>query len=140
MFNDDSYIEVAKVNEIPSGKMMHVEFNDNDITIANLDGANLIKRVCSKANVNMNSGNPQQLVFYHSSLIHNSYNLCISLKVKATERTRANISDKIHFLICRTCLWCASYFKLDKSSISSCPLCRSNHIEQLPLSDNHLQV
>jgi hypothetical protein len=36
MSNDDSYIEVAKVNEISSGKMKHVEINGKEIMIANL--------------------------------------------------------------------------------------------------------
>ena len=38
MSNNDSYVEVAKVDEIPSGKMKHVEVNRKEIMIANLDG------------------------------------------------------------------------------------------------------
>jgi nitrite reductase/ring-hydroxylating ferredoxin subunit len=32
------FVEVAKVNEIPPGKMKHVELNPKEIMIANLDG------------------------------------------------------------------------------------------------------
>lgn len=38
MSNNESYVEVAKVEEIPSGKMKHIEFNGKEIMIANLDG------------------------------------------------------------------------------------------------------
>jgi nitrite reductase/ring-hydroxylating ferredoxin subunit len=38
MSNNESYIEVAKFDEIPSGKMKHIEFNGKEIINANLDG------------------------------------------------------------------------------------------------------
>jgi hypothetical protein len=45
-------------------------------------------------------------------------------------------SDKrIEFLLCQSCFWCASYFNFDELSIISCPLCHSDHIEQLPVSN-----
>jgi nitrite reductase/ring-hydroxylating ferredoxin subunit len=37
MSNNCSYVKVAKVDEIPSGKMKHFEFNGKEIMIANLD-------------------------------------------------------------------------------------------------------
>jgi nitrite reductase/ring-hydroxylating ferredoxin subunit len=38
MAESELFVEVAKVNEIPPGKMKHVELNGKEIMIANLDG------------------------------------------------------------------------------------------------------
>jgi nitrite reductase/ring-hydroxylating ferredoxin subunit len=38
MSNNESYIEAAKVNEIPSGKMKHVELNGKEIVVSNVNG------------------------------------------------------------------------------------------------------
>jgi nitrite reductase/ring-hydroxylating ferredoxin subunit len=34
----DQFVEIAKVDEIPTGKMKHVEANGNEIMIANMNG------------------------------------------------------------------------------------------------------
>jgi nitrite reductase/ring-hydroxylating ferredoxin subunit len=34
----DQFIDVAKVDEIPAGKMKHVEINGKEIMIANVSG------------------------------------------------------------------------------------------------------
>jgi nitrite reductase/ring-hydroxylating ferredoxin subunit len=60
MSNDDSYVEVAKVDEIPSGKMKHVEFNGKEIMIANLDGKfYALNDRCSHTNAPLSMGNIQ---------------------------------------------------------------------------------
>lgn len=38
MSQNDSYVEVAKVNEIPSGKMKHVELDGKEIVVSNVNG------------------------------------------------------------------------------------------------------
>jgi nitrite reductase/ring-hydroxylating ferredoxin subunit len=38
MAQNEVFVEVAKVNEIPHGKMKHVEFDGKEIMIANIDG------------------------------------------------------------------------------------------------------
>jgi nitrite reductase/ring-hydroxylating ferredoxin subunit len=38
MSYNESYVEVAKVNEIPSGKMKHVELKGKEIVISNVNG------------------------------------------------------------------------------------------------------
>lgn len=38
MSQNDSYVEVAKVNEIPSGKMKHVELDVKEIVVSNVNG------------------------------------------------------------------------------------------------------
>jgi nitrite reductase/ring-hydroxylating ferredoxin subunit len=60
MSNNDSYVEVAKVNEIPSRKMKHVEFNGMEIMIANLDGKfYALNDRCSHTNAPLSMGNIQ---------------------------------------------------------------------------------
>jgi hypothetical protein len=43
--------------------------------------------------------------------------------------------NRIDFLLCPSCFWCASYFNFGELSIISCPLCRNDYIEQLPVSN-----
>jgi nitrite reductase/ring-hydroxylating ferredoxin subunit len=38
MSQNDSYIEVAKVKEIPSGKLKHVEVENREIVVSNVNG------------------------------------------------------------------------------------------------------
>jgi nitrite reductase/ring-hydroxylating ferredoxin subunit len=38
MSQNESYVEVAKVNEIPSGKMKHVEVKNREIVVSNVNG------------------------------------------------------------------------------------------------------
>ena len=38
MSHNESYVEAAKVNEIPSGKMKHVELNGKEIVVSNVNG------------------------------------------------------------------------------------------------------
>jgi nitrite reductase/ring-hydroxylating ferredoxin subunit len=38
MSQNESYVEVAKVNEIPSGKMKHVEVGNREIVVSNVNG------------------------------------------------------------------------------------------------------
>jgi nitrite reductase/ring-hydroxylating ferredoxin subunit len=60
MSNNDSYIEVAKVDEIPFGKMKHVELNGKEIMIANLDGKfYALNDRCGHTNAPLSMGNIQ---------------------------------------------------------------------------------
>ena len=38
MSDNESFVEVAKIDEIPSGNMKHVELDGKEIVVANLDG------------------------------------------------------------------------------------------------------
>jgi nitrite reductase/ring-hydroxylating ferredoxin subunit len=52
------FVEVAKVNEIPPGKMKHVELNGKEIMIANLDGKfYALNDRCSHMNASLSMGN-----------------------------------------------------------------------------------
>lgn len=80
----------------------------------------------------VNTINPQQIIYYDSSPLLMNYDLFITLKLKAVAPVRTRISDEIQFLLCQSCFWCASYFNLIELTIINCPQCHSNKIEQLP--------
>ncbi len=50
--------------------------------------------------------------------------------------------SKKYFLICNSCLWCASYFMTDYHSrseaaiYSHCPVCNKKQIESIPIYGN----
>jgi hypothetical protein len=48
--------------------------------------------------------------------------------------------DRIYFVICNSCYWCASYFSIDdldsSSQVLSCHLCDSHNTEVIPISSN----
>lgn len=60
--------------------------------------------------------------------------------------TRENNTDirwpinHIHFVICNSCFWCASYFSIDNMDTSSqvlrCRLCNSHNTELIPITSN----
>jgi hypothetical protein len=108
----------------------------------------------------------QQLVHHNASLIQNNYTLNVTLKIKAEEvrcikkieneniadsfiERKTRIADEIHFLICQSCFWCASYIppkmfsrttKATKDisgiDITKCPSCIEGDIESLPITEN----
>lgn len=58
--DNKSYVEVAKVDEIPSGNMKHVEFYGKEIMIANLDGKfYALNDRCSHTNAPLSMGHIQ---------------------------------------------------------------------------------
>jgi nitrite reductase/ring-hydroxylating ferredoxin subunit len=38
MLKKDQFVDIAKVDEIPAGKMKHVQVNGKEIVIANMNG------------------------------------------------------------------------------------------------------
>jgi hypothetical protein len=52
--------------------------------------------------------------------------------------------DKIYFVICNSCYWCASYFGLDdleslsgsSSHVLDCPIYNSHNTELMPISND----
>ncbi|MDP9288431.1 MAG: hypothetical protein M3P08_09550 [Thermoproteota archaeon] len=65
--------------------------------------------------------------------------------VASNEKTAASpiarISQKIDFLLCNSCFWCASYLNLRSSfGVIECPSCKENTIERMPLSANEVYL
>jgi hypothetical protein len=60
-------------------------------------------------------------------------NALSSLEIGSETSLRIPTDKRVDFLICQTCFWCTSCFNFDELSVISCPLCRKDHIEQLPV-------
>ena len=53
--------------------------------------------------------------------------------------------DKIYFVICNSCYWCATYFGIDNleslsglssSHVLDCPICNSHNTELMPIAND----
>ena len=44
------------------------------------------------------------------------------------------VSDKINFLLCESCFWCASYLNNYRKVVTNCPICGNKNIESMPIS------
>ena len=73
------------------------------------------------------------------------YDLLQTAKISSNTIVKANnkISspiNKIHFVICNSCYWCASYFSIDyldsSSQVLRCHVCNSHNTELIPISSN----
>jgi len=91
----------------------------------------------------------QQLTQQNVSVLQNNYILDVSLKMRAQDsnlddikREYAGISDKIYFLICQSCFWCASYIytqyylRNTEKIITKYPSCNADNIESIPIAEN----
>jgi hypothetical protein len=86
----------------------------------------------------------QQLIQQHVLLLQNNYTLNVMLKIKRDSTLDdKGISDRIYFLICQSCFWCASYiasyiyFKRNTEKIiKKCPSCSTDNIESIPIAEN----
>jgi hypothetical protein len=49
-------------------------------------------------------------------------------------------SDKINFLLCESCFWCASYFNNYRKVVTDCPICGNKKIESMPISHDEVHT
>jgi hypothetical protein len=47
----------------------------------------------------------------------------------------AKLTKVRYFLICESCLWCASYFK-NQATFTKCPLCHNGKIDWMPIGED----
>jgi hypothetical protein len=96
--------------------------------------------------------NQQQLIDHNSSVVQNNYalNMTLEIKVEGDEASsirnnrvvnfigsKTRISNDIHFIMCQSCFWCASYINRSRLLMSidnKCPLCHDSRIESMPIS------
>jgi nitrite reductase/ring-hydroxylating ferredoxin subunit len=61
MSNNESYVEVAKIDEIPPGKMKHVELDAKEIVVSNVNGKYYaMDDRCGHMNARLSNGNINQ--------------------------------------------------------------------------------
>jgi hypothetical protein len=89
-----------------------------------------------------------QTAIYHNKYMQNRYSEQVILKVLNADNNNNNSiaidnnnysniynGSKRHFVMCNTCLWCASLYS--DSRTVKCPLCNSySNLESIPLSKN----
>ena len=46
----------------------------------------------------------------------------------------AKLANERYFLICQSCLWCASYFK-NETTVTKCPLCHKGKVDCMPIGN-----
>ena len=93
----------------------------------------------------------QQEVMRYSSIKNNFLNVIIKLKAAEPPGEECgNYNDvmmrtrgQVLFLICQSCLWCASTFNDrfmssddDNVNNNKCPFCKIGNLESLPIADN----
>ena len=73
------------------------------------------------------------------------YDLLRTTKLSSNNIDRKNNefihpTNKIYFVVCNSCFWCASYFSIESMESSSqvlrCHLCNSHNTELIPISSN----
>jgi hypothetical protein len=76
-----------------------------------------------------------RLNFEHDSLLQRT-----KLSSDALDKDVGRPVNHIHFVICNSCYWCASYFGIDNIKTSSqvlrCHLCNSYNTELTPILSN----
>jgi hypothetical protein len=62
-----------------------------------------------------------------------------SPKIKPEITSKKSIvRQKIDFLFCESCFWCASYFNNYIQVVTKCPSCSSNNVESMPISNDEV--
>jgi hypothetical protein len=55
--------------------------------------------------------------------------------VEINQQIETNVAKERYFLICDSCLWCASYFE-NEMTVTKCPLCRKGKIDCMPIGED----
>lgn len=63
----------------------------------------------------------------------------LSPEIKPEITSKKNeVRDKIDFLFCGSCFWCASHFNGYIKVITKCPRCSSDNVESTPISHDEV--
>jgi hypothetical protein len=46
---------------------------------------------------------------------------------------KKELSKRIHFVVCESCFWCASFMSRKSVSLTKCPNCYDNKIQWMPI-------
>jgi hypothetical protein len=69
-----------------------------------------------------------------------NFDQIIKLSSNALDKDVKRPVNHIHFVICNSCYWCASYFSISglnsSSQVLRCHLCNSHNTELIPISSN----
>ena len=48
------------------------------------------------------------------------------------------VTERINFMLCESCFWCASYFNSYRKEVSKCPTCGRANVESMPISHDEI--
>ena len=48
------------------------------------------------------------------------------------------VTERINFLLCESCFWCASYFNSYRKEVGKCPTCSRGNVESMPISNDDI--
>lgn len=65
--------------------------------------------------------------------IYNTFDEDVTNSNNNNKKTK--IAKQIHFLLCRSCFWCASCLNVSKRTVTNCPSCPEVRLESMPISD-----
>ncbi len=51
---------------------------------------------------------------------------------------KKEVYRQIHFLLCESCFWCASYLSSKSVSVAKCPNCHNRRVNWMPISKVNL--
>jgi hypothetical protein len=69
-----------------------------------------------------------------TSILLGQSNDFLSPKIKPETPSKKNeFGDKINFLLCGSCFWCASYFNYNEAT-TRCPACGCGNVESMPIA------
>ena len=81
-----------------------------------------------------------RLNMMYDVLLQKTKNSLDSRDIKRENFKIKHQTNKIYFVICNSCYWCASYFSIDDleslSQVLRCHLCNSHNTELIPISSN----
>jgi len=83
----------------------------------------IISYQCEPPNINTDRANPSK----ENTL------LAVGDGGEIIDKNLNAIDKKVNFLLSPSCFWCASCFN-PEWSITKCPICHNNHIDQSPVS------
>ena len=76
--------------------------------------------------------NLQILIDKEQAILRKNTLLALEGRSEKVDKISNDIDKQVDFLLCTSCFWYASYFNFGELSIIRCPICRNNHIDQLP--------
>jgi len=75
--------------------------------------------------------------FYHIIFLALLEEMVPYHKQQHSNKERTAECKQIHFLLCGSCFWCASYIDL-RNTVEKCPSCMNGKVESMPLSDKEI--
>jgi hypothetical protein len=81
------------------------------------------------------SMNLQLLIYEEQTIFRKNTLFVLPSNIETTDEIQNYTRNRVNFLLCRSCFWCASCLSQD-STFTKCPSCTEGNIESLPIAEN----